>query len=590
VYVVAVSAGMGVLACLVSVLLMSHRGFDLTDEGFYLLSYRWWRLDLRNFTGAQYLYGPVFGLLGHSVPALRVFRFLTLIICHVVFGRTFMRWLGLRSPRAADGWPAAGGTAAITASGCVSFGWLPLSPGYNDLALMGAMLLAAWYLHLQVAVETERKPSVVAALTLGPVVFSLLLAKWTSGILLVAFLCVFVVTSPRLVRSVISPRFAGLMCLGALGVLVGFDLLVPLGQALRGLLAVNKMVAASTNSPLDLIDMYVKTGATLGRLGLPLLIVVIAFAVLAWFLIRLGRKRAGIAIGAVGPVIGMGAYAPQTSGFVVGGVAHVETYSAVLLALSIVACGAGLFPYLASRRCRTARKDAATGRVWAFLILLPLVQGMGTGNPLYLTAVNAFACWFALVIAAITMSPPSTLARVLASSAGVCACLTAVSVGVTGTLLYPYRTSGFFDATTRIGGPGPVAQLLVDPRTASGYASIRRAIGPTQTGGRPIMAFDEMAGLVLALGGQPVGEPWYSGLDHRRTANGIEAACRAGNPWAPQRQPILIIDRAPLSVDKQALDACGLRLDRDFHRIPTTNDLRRVIIYLPTEHQREKPS
>ena len=81
--------------------MMAGRGFDISDEGFYVLSYRWWDSTPRVFTGVQYLYGPVFELLGWSIPGLRVVRLVSIVLVH----------LGLRlgvHDVAAD--PPAGGT------------------------------------------------------------------------------------------------------------------------------------------------------------------------------------------------------------------------------------------------------------------------------------------------------------------------------------------------------------------------------------------------------------------------------------------------------------------------------------------------
>ena len=75
-------------------------GFDITDEGFYLLSYRWWRADLYTYTGVQYLYGPIFQGLGYSIAALRLVRLATITGASAVFGWAFMSWLRQRRPRA----------------------------------------------------------------------------------------------------------------------------------------------------------------------------------------------------------------------------------------------------------------------------------------------------------------------------------------------------------------------------------------------------------------------------------------------------------------------------------------------------------
>ena len=72
-------AGVSVLVWVTAALTMADKGLDVTDEGFYLLSYRWWDTSLRNFTAAQYVYGPIFELLGFDIVRLRYFRVVTVL-------------------------------------------------------------------------------------------------------------------------------------------------------------------------------------------------------------------------------------------------------------------------------------------------------------------------------------------------------------------------------------------------------------------------------------------------------------------------------------------------------------------------------
>ena len=148
-----------------------HRGhgLDISDEGFYLLSYRWWDINLRTFTGVQYVYGPVFELLGFDIARLRLFRLGTIVVTHAALGFAFMRWLRTRRPEApATPWWEAAGTAAVVACGGLVYGWLPLSPGYNDVALLGSMLLTAGVLWAAADVQAGRPhPGLGAAAARG---------------------------------------------------------------------------------------------------------------------------------------------------------------------------------------------------------------------------------------------------------------------------------------------------------------------------------------------------------------------------------------------------------------------------------------
>ncbi len=124
-----------------------------------MLSYRWWDSTPRVFTGVQYLYGPVFELLGWSIPGLRVVRLVSIVLVHLAFGWAFMTWLRTRRPQAPPGrgWEVAG-TLTILASAGVTYGWLPLSPGYNDVVLLTSLLLVSLLLW-SMRVVAERWPA-----------------------------------------------------------------------------------------------------------------------------------------------------------------------------------------------------------------------------------------------------------------------------------------------------------------------------------------------------------------------------------------------------------------------------------------------
>ena len=83
-----------------------------------------------------------------------------------------------------------------------------------------------------------------------------------------------------------------------------------------------------------------------------------------------------------------------------------------------------------------------------------------------------------------------------------------------------------------------------------------------------------MSGIVFALDGRSVGEPWYSLSDQDRTAAGIAAACTDGPPrW---RQPIIISRRILSQRILDAMATCGIHLD-DYHRLPVSQDLTHAL-------------
>ena len=173
-------------------------------------------------------------------------------------------------------------------------------------------------------------------------------------------------------------------------------------------------------------------------------------------------------------------------------------------------------------RRRAARHPgrAADVAVVVLLLLLPAVQAAGTGNSLAYLAVNQFACWTALMVAACTMPGRVPLPR-----------------GPRGVGDRLRRRRGRDDGRRRVvaaplpdrcvvrrhrrgsAAPARSRHARSMPATAERLRAVRAAVGEPPAGD-PVMAFDEMAGVVLLLDGRSVGEAWYSRIDPARTAAG----------------------------------------------------------------------
>ena len=566
-------------------------GLDTSDEGAYLLSYRWWNVNLRTFTGAQYLYGPVFQLFGYDIAALRLFRLVTVVAVHLAFGWAFMRWLRQRRPAASPSrlWEATG-TAAILAGGGMLYGWLPLSPGYNDVSLLCGLLAAALILRAATLVGRGVRVPAWVAVALGPVTVAAVLAKWTSSALTIIVVAAagIVVVAPRGWRELV--RLAAWALAGAL-VTVGLIQLfvVPLTSAIPQMLTVNHLVAAKTNSPTALLHMYATTGwqmaKVVGRQG-AILLVAAVFAVVTQG--RLGRLCAA-ALAVLGLVL-------ATRRLIVdddwqGGTINLRRYPVGVLLVLGVAVVIGLTVLLRDRYESATRADASSlsheGRAgWAILLmlaLLPITQATGTGNPLYFMAVNGYAAWLALIIVVVTgVESAPRLARWLATAMAAGAVLLSTSVAADGLWSHPYRTASVGRTTTVPAGVPALASIRLDPDTAQRYSHLYDTLEPyLRPPGRAIMAFDEMAGIVLLLDGRPVGETWYSASDHDRTATGIRAACPGGRGWWGNRAPILIFRRPVTSTETDALQSCGLDFITDYRLVAPKEDTMDLLVYVP---------
>jgi hypothetical protein len=546
----------GAAAWIAAALLMADRGLDTSDEGFYLLSYRWWHGTDRYFTGVQFIYGPVLDLLGGSVAGLRIVRLVSIIAVHATLGWAVVSWLRVRGPEpvlSSSGEIVAVGS--ITVAGAVQYGWLPLSPGYNDVALLTSLGLAAALFRCMRSVQNGGPLPVLPAVGAGLAATLLIVAKWSSAILVLAVVVVLGVVALRRLNATGWLRFIGVGVATLAGSVAAFVALAGGPSSISTMVGVNRLVAESSNSLGSLFRTYSSSGVEI--LGLAVLLAVPAAicVVAAWVLHSRGAGRSGSLILLLAPLTVAFSAWPARLGVPIGGSAHVKVYAAALIALAGLVAFAVVVEHRGNAHREIAR--APHGMVVLLLLLLPAVQALGTGNALYVMAVNGFGCWVAVMV--VVVAEMRGAARPLGQAALAVAVAACTAIGVSGLLEVPYRTSSYADSRTRIGGDGIVAGIRVDPVQAHLLHEVQNAAGDLPPG-TPVLAFDEMAGYVLALNGRSVGEAWYSAIDHHRTIVGIRGACADADPFAVRR-PVVLFDRPPERAEVTALGNCGVDLD-----------------------------
>ncbi|WP_350276964.1 hypothetical protein [Kribbella sp. HUAS MG21] len=561
----------------------ASRGFDITDEGYYLLSYRWWDSNPLALTGVQYLYGPVFEGLGYDIVGLRVFRLCTVVVVHLVFGYSFMRWLRGRRPGAPPTklWEAAG-TAAVLAAGGMCYSWIPQSPGYNDVVLLGALTLVSCVLWMATAVDRGTRVPFWIFLVAGLVIGAMVLAKWTSVVLIgLIVITAIVVLAGEGWRAVARGI---LLALGGLGLaaLVVQLFVVRLDVAVPGILRVNKFIAGTSYSPVDLLQLYWSSSMTLiGRTLVahgPLFVATALVVVARWRWLRI----AAAAFAAVALVLSVRRVVVDDGAL--GGSQHLPLYAETLLAAVLVAVVAAASALAADRfgltaRSRLSRENGRTWAILALLVLLPLVQAFGTNTPLYSIGFNAFAAWAAVLIAVLTglWAVPGA-ARAMVGLVLVGSLVATATIAYTGLVRYPYRSVGHAQLTAKTTVPALDGLYLSQPAEENFGRLVRELRPYTEPPGRPVLAFDKMAGLVLMLGGRPLGEAWVAPKERGRTAAGIEEACRTHRP---DRAPLIILNRKISDFEITALRACGLDFHAEYEQLAPPRETIGLQVWIP---------
>lgn len=570
-----------------SAVVMSTRGVDLTDESFYLLSYRWWDSNPRNFSGAQYLFGPVFEALGHDVASLRLARLVLLLAAHGVFVLALRDHLR-RTARPPWAWSTPV-MVLVLATGGISYGWLPQSPGYNDVALLGSLLIGAVALRCATATSRGTRLSSAWPLLAGSTLTAVALAKWSSalavGVLTAAVITILLRRDPvGLLRAAV----AGL--LGIVAFVVLFHLTVaPWDEVLPPMRDVNRLVSGDTNSPSALLLLY---ATSTGWVLLTAALSALAGLLPTWCLRRLPATTSrppGLVVGALVAAVPAAAALPWLVSFTLpqGGTGATWTYTVSIVAALLASLAATLLlPDEPGSSPRPSRDDVRPDRVsrWSVAVLLlglPAAQAFGTGNALYLVAIHGLTFWVAGALLGIADHPGANARRVGTSLVTTCALLVAV-VATTGLTIHPYRADPIDQATATVPGSDNLAGVEVDPVLAARLGALISAVDQQAPGGRPVYAVDELAGLVLALDRPPAGESWNSRLDPERAAAGLLAYCKRDSEVAA---PIILADRPLGQSELETLQACGWPLYPAYRAFSPPGGPDGVRLYVPDREE-----
>jgi hypothetical protein len=542
---------------------MAGRGFGGANEGYYLLSYDRWDDLTRTFSGAQYVYGPLFDLLGDDVVLLRLFRLLTIVVVDLLFGWQFMTWLRtVRDPRRSTTLWRAAGTLAITASGGVVYGWLPGTPGYNDLTIFGATGLLACFFRLQVRRAAGLGPGALACFAFGMVAVVMVLAKATMiPCVVVALVALWLALRPGRDRVVALVWLVA----GAGSVLLVQHLLVkPLDESVPPLIHTLRVVGRSGHRPADLVWTYLSSVAQAAGLGAAAFV---APGLVMMLALRRGTGRLAdlspwIAVGVNLALIGL-------AGGLHGGLRHVGAYQAGIVAMVLTGIAAAVWG-------RASRRGAASG---ALVLAMPLLAALGTNNPLMAVAVGGAALWVAVLVLLLSGIDPAYRAqRTLAALATAGAVTVCFSVAVTGATHTADGERLIGTAVRHVDGVPLLASVEVPRDRARRLERLRAALAPyVEPAGRPMIAFGELADLVLVLNGRPVGNAWFSAREDGLQAADLRAACAHGNPWT--RQPVVLTVRTLTDGERAGFEACGLDVDRDYTTlVPEPGSDLRVLV------------
>jgi hypothetical protein len=551
------------------------RGFDFTDEGYYLnLIAHPSEYGSTTTAGLyQYVWHPLFELSGDSVFALRVAN------ATVAVAVTFALAWTLTGPKVAalvlrDA--SAGGiislpvrvmmsVAAAASSLTVFERWL-MTPSYNSLAFQSV----TWTMLCSVIVmsRTGRAQDLgLLGVALGG--WLCLLAKPTSAVLLALVVLVLLWCSSR-----VSLRSIGILLLGLVGTVV-------------------LSLAAMKMSPAGLVDYYRASfdlnratgGPSLRELLKPdplelrepltkglfyggVLASVVCVVAGRWLSQWAAKSLAAISAVAMAVVTGGVLMHRDDIARRTDVLFEIVYWLAIPVAILIVVL-------LTAGRLRRSISGSGLALLAVFMVL-PTVATFGTNNNTWHAYSRTAAFWvFAAIVLAVALGRRHHLA--FTPLFGIAVVFTVVTIGMS--IVFPYRQGSLLtaDTRTRVGS--------ADLQLTSAYAQrIEQAQGIFDGAGRLSGVIDltgESPGLIFASGQQALGQAWILG-GYEDSETLAKTALRDTRCSDLQHAAVFVAPQGDRQIDSGVLAAVDLDLKRDFTLGGTVgSDDEAIQVFLP---------
>jgi len=451
--------------CVLNFAWSAYRGFDFTDDGYYLM-WAWPRVPYRYFiSAAGYLWHPLYQLTGGNVAWFRMAGAAVLALCASGFGWAFMHSVHRNSIPV---YTQVAFFVAILSGAFQEFDIWASAPSYNEMTLCGllvlftGMILASFASEISPSVYWRYRQIGYSGLA-GAALAIVALAKPTSGVvatmILIAWLALI---RPKWVVACLLAGTAAALVVVAV-VLIGIA--GSITAAIHGVMvAVQADAAVATGhgggALLRAIAVPKGQGAAVKYVVFTLLFVGI-FTASYWTMRRVSsgsRRSAQLGVMSAATLIVAIDVALTLGRHVLG----MEPLQGLMFAMPIVCLGS-----CTALTTTSDWTDKRVTRACALLFLVPVAYGFGTNAQLYLKFSMAAIFWLApTALIALNRVRPGVITPVGALAMLCIACTVGLRFGV---CVDPYRLGEPLWKQDRRVTVGPdAAQILVDA-TAERY-------------------------------------------------------------------------------------------------------------------------
>lgn len=501
-----------------------NRGFDITDEGLYLLHLASPQSVQPSFTQFGDFVSLITGPFEPGIIGYRILRLVLLAGSAAVMAGAFHAFARARLPTLSPRLPGPVGLSSFVAVlAMLGYSWLPQTLSYNTASATLAQLETGLVLLLLARTRPSRPTAQWPAMLAGALLSMHLFVRWPTAVIVGVLLA-------GLIWAVAGWE-DGRRSLAWLGGAVAAGIVLLTEEFLFGPFSISELregsatAATLAHEPSSLLGNY--AGELLAEIRSPLWGALGIAAIAALFIgPALGqmlsiKQRKSVAWGTTivaGAALVLRARADFTSSDL-GLFAAINAHKLVVWTLLGLVVAAGTALLVATRRRHRSpmvphpapgelRAGVAVGVVAA---LLPFAGAIGSGGTLLqATTPSAGGFGIAIVLLATTivsLAPATGTSRVLTTvPLLIIASLVAAQI-YNGTVRHPYRLATDLHAqNVPVPSVPQLDGLLVDATTAAFFAELSERAGVARDD--RILALYNAPGLVYALGGVAPGEPW----------------------------------------------------------------------------------
>lgn len=499
------------------------RGFDIYDESFYLLGYRYPQEYEASFSTFHLLIVKGFGLSNCSVLTYRWLGLLTNLLGAVAFGWSFAWWQRVVAP--ANSSPTVLTICYVVLGSMLVFSVFPRTLSYNSLNSIFLLLGAAAMLQ-----ALGRGPNGVLWLLIVGIVAGLdVFVKLSTSFLVVSSEMLLLIWCWQKQGIRVICKALLILVLGiAIGVVFYFVSVQPPLSWYHNLTQEMSVMQTSGGYGInDLLPSYLKAAIrTLRFMVYPMGPTLISLIGLAWWWPRQSQVAAWRVPVTVAPLMLAGVYtgwqAIRLHWYIS---AFKNDYQSLPLLLAFLALASGVLAVLPALPAGSSQVKSPTQLlvVGGWLFALPFFTSAGTINDLRLNLLIDAGPWFAVSLLLIGLYK-YRLPIWVSSSLLLLSAVWAAEQIAYGTLLAPYAiTQPMSKQVVPLRTAGLKAPLLVDSATATFFTQLAHLLAKGGfRSGDPILGFYDMPGLVYMSGGISPGMQWYFYNRDVRTCHALD--------------------------------------------------------------------